>query len=577
MNKKTLICGILTLTIIGIISISGCVQEQDGHQGDWQQGDGVVGQDISEGLGLSFVEGDSGSWHVDILDTGLSPSWFRFDYLSEGSSLRCRQFESLEDAQNNINPLGEAIIDYVEIPLEGYFFGFGDGATKVYIILGISNFPPHDYAIYKYELIPESKQDDMVSVAQAREDIETYRKGDVVLTVIDAQGQPYSEAIVSYTQTNHSFLFTCHNHETDGELDGDYLLVNTIKQAGINSIFQMMNWRFTEQEQEIYDFDEWDSRLRVQDFYEAGLVGIGYSLSFASSVPEFSLVPDYAYSLSFDELKNAVYQYIHETVEYYKDEIKIWNIFNEPTLENALNLNEQQEINVIKESVNAARDVDSEAQIMINVWPPGGDPHSGMYPYDFLQEAIDAGVDFDIIGLEWYYNSYGASFWGGGPFPRLNLTSISEVIDEYSTLDKKLFISEISVPSEPIGKGYWGQAWSEELQAEYLEAIYTIFFSKPQVMGIGWWDVTDAGAFIYYGGLLDEQAQPKQAYYTLQNLINNWTTNGTGVTDDNGELMFRSFGGAYEIIVSDPETGISIQREVVIEEQNDNVFTFVLD
>ena len=145
------------------------------------------------------------------------------------------------------------------------------------------------------------------------------------------------------------------------------------------------------------------------------------------------------------------------------------------------------------------------------------------------------------------------------------------------TLDKKIFISEISIPSEPIGKGYWGQAWSEELQAEYLEAIYTIFFSKPLVMGIGWWDVTDAGAFIYYGGLLDEQAQPKQAYYTLQNLINNWTTNGTGVTDDNGELMFRGFGGAYEIIISDPETGISIQREVVIEEQNDNVFTFVLD
>jgi len=158
MNKKTLICGILTLTIIGIISISGCVQEQDGHQGDWQQGDGVVGQDISEGLGLSFVEGDSGSWHVDILDTGLSPSWFRFDYLSEGSSLRCRQFESLEDAQNNINPLGEAIIDYVEIPLEGYFFGFGDGATKVYIILGISNFPPKGYAIYKYEAVDEEPE-----------------------------------------------------------------------------------------------------------------------------------------------------------------------------------------------------------------------------------------------------------------------------------------------------------------------------------------------------------------------------------------------------------------------------------
>lgn len=420
---------------------------------------------------------------------------------------------------------------------------------------------------------PESREADMVAVAEAREDIEEYRKGDVTLTIVDAQGQPRSGVAVDYTQTKHSFLFGFFNY---GDENAD-VLITPMKQVGLNSAIHIMNWYMQEHERGVYNFDGWENNQEVQDFHQAELIGIGYSLSMTSTVPEFTLVPSYAYSLPFDELKEAVYQYIHETVEYYENKIKIWNVFNEPMVmsTNALDLSEQQEIEIIEEGVRAIRDVDPEAQIMINVWPPGGEL-AYMHPYDFLQDVIDAGVDFDIIGLEWYYNAYGAPYWGGGQFLRRSLASIDEVIDLYSTLGKKLFITEISMPSEDIGQGYWGEPWSEELQAEYLEAAYTIFFSSPQVECISYWDVTDRGAFIYHGGLLDNQNQPKAAYYTLVNLIENWTTTGTGVTDENGQVTFRGFGGTYEVVVSDPETALSMEQEIIIEEQENNVLTLVL-
>lgn len=105
---------------------------------------------------FEFVEGDKKSWVLNPVETEigegvLSPSWFRFEYLSEGSSLRCRQFGSLENARTDIGPLGEAVVGYANAVPGGYLFAFGEGATSVRINLALSNFPPTDYVIYKYE------------------------------------------------------------------------------------------------------------------------------------------------------------------------------------------------------------------------------------------------------------------------------------------------------------------------------------------------------------------------------------------------------------------------------------------
>ena len=60
-------------------------------------------------------------------------------------------------------------------------------------------------------------------------------------------------------------------------------------------------------------------------------------------------------------------------------------------------------------------------------------------------------------------------------------------------------------------------------------------------------------------------------------MIKNWTTNGTAVTDEEGQISFRGFGGTYEVVVNDPETGLSKKQEITVQEQKDNPITIVLD
>ena len=49
-------------------------------------------------------------------------------------------------------------------------------------------------------------------------------------------------------------------------------------------------------------------------------------------------------------------------------------------------------------------------------------------------------------------------------------------------------------------------------------------------------------------------------------MIKNWTTNGTAVTDEEGQISFRGFGGTYEVVVNDPETGLSKKQEIAVQE-----------
>ena len=108
-----------------------------------------------------------------------------------------------------------------------------------------------------------------------------------------------------------------------------------------------------------------------------------------------------------------------------------------------------------------------------------------------------------------------------------------------------------------------------------MRDFYTIAFSKPLVREIGWsYGVSDEDSFIISGGLLDAYLKPKPAYYALQDLINSWTTTGTGKTDDNGEFEFRGFAGDYEVTL-ETTSGQSLKTTVHVYEQQTHEITII--
>ena len=55
-----------------------------------------------------------------------------------------------------------------------------------------------------------------------------------------------------------------------------------------------------------------------------------------------------------------------------------------------------------------------------------------------------------------------------------------------------------------------------------------------------------------FGGLLDENMEPKPTYLALDQLINHeWRTVFEEKTNENGEVKFRGFHGLYEITVNE--------------------------
>ncbi len=419
--------------------------------------------------------------------------------------------------------------------------------------------------------------EDLAALAQAKKDIEEYRKGDVVINVVDGKGHPYLGLRVDYAQTTHSFLFGA----PPGI--GDEKVWSLLKEAGTNYTMVQVSWASVEPASGVYQLGPQRTALtRKYNF-----AGTGRPLIYLHSSNTFT--PDYILRMTFEEFRNAVYPHIFKVVSTYKQDAKRWTVMNEPMWPwgNVLGLTSKQTIEIIKEGSRAIRDAQQDARIEINIPNPGVESW-GTNSYDFLKEAIQSNVDFDTVGLQLYYNGSCYTEWPHpdvsgklSHYPRRTLAEIAGIIDKYSAFGKKIDITEFVVPSSdpPGNQGYWGQPWSQELQAEYLKAAFTLFFSKPQVEAIQYPFSTDSMTtqFIYYGGLFDDKNNPKKSYYALKRLIKSWTTTGWWLTDSEGKVNFRGFGGTYDVTITDPKTGLTWKRETTVKEQETNLVTIVLD
>jgi endo-1,4-beta-xylanase len=140
-----------------------------------------------------------------------------------------------------------------------------------------------------------------------------------------------------------------------------------------------------------------------------------------------------------------------------------------------------------------------------------------------VRGCIDAGVDFDIIGIQFYY--------GGGLLQYCwDMLEVSRILDEYAALGKEIHITELGTPSamgpdpnamitEGNEVGLWHGEWTQATQADWVEQFYKICMSKPAIRGITWWSFSDAvRVFWPHGGLLDKNDEPKQALLRLLEL-----------------------------------------------------------
>jgi GH35 family endo-1,4-beta-xylanase len=248
------------------------------------------------------------------------------------------------------------------------------------------------------------------------------------------------------------------------------------------------------------------------------------------------VTPDWLKKKTYPELLKYVEKHVKEVVSFYKDEVEIWEVVNEMhDWANEVQLNHEQTIELTKLACNVARDTNPSIRLLINNCCPFADyVQKGMWheipakfpqrtPHQFTKQIIEAGVDFDIVGVQVY-------------FVHRTLTEAFQSIERYEEMGKSVQLAEIGSPSYGITQEFieaeedfstkpyeWRRHWDEELQADWLENIFTYAYSKKFIEAANWYDFVDPYGFLKKGGILrSPKGEKKAAFDRLIKLKDKW-------------------------------------------------------
>jgi endo-1,4-beta-xylanase len=236
--------------------------------------------------------------------------------------------------------------------------------------------------------------------------------------------------------------------------------------------------------------------------------------------------PDWLRNKSYDEIRRYVEKHVREVVSHYADSMYAWEVVNEfHDWANECRLTADQIIEVTRLACDVMHDTNPKVKRLINNCAPFAEyvqlrkmteldaPYPQRTPYRFLKQLVDAGVQFDITGIQMYY-------------PYRDLADTYILIEKFSTLGKPIQLTEVGSPSGPSedsinsGKSLisqetysWHRPWDEELQADWMEGMYTLAYSKPYIEAINWYDFVDPFSWIPTGGFLRSPKGEKRAIF----------------------------------------------------------------
>lgn len=240
-----------------------------------------------------------------------------------------------------------------------------------------------------------------------------------------------------------------------------------------------------------------------------------------------SVSPEWMKNKQWAQTEKTCHDLMLEVTERYKGRVVTCEIVNEAhDLSNGLNLTQDQLVRLADVSARAVREADPNVLRVINCTHLWADYASRLTsaglkrrsPYRYLKECIDAGVKFEIVGLQMYY-------------PQFDLLEIDRMLERYASLGKPIHITEMACSSAPgldpnaqrqAATAGWHGPWTEDMQADWIVAAYTLFYSKPYIGAVSYWDLPDIGCFWPYGGMLRGDLSPKPSYTRLQSLIRSW-------------------------------------------------------
>lgn len=253
--------------------------------------------------------------------------------------------------------------------------------------------------------------------------------------------------------------------------------------------------------------------------------------------PYRTVTPDWLRNKSYDEVLKYVEKHAREVVSHYGDGMYAWEIVNEShDWANETQLTPDQITNVTKLACQVAKDTNPNVGRLINnccpfaeyvqlkKWGELDAKYPQRTPHQFMQDLVDNDVEFTITGQQMY-------------FPYRDLADTIILIERLEKFGRPVQLTEVGASSGPskasIENGsleisnepyIWHRNWDENLQAEWLESLYTMAYSKPWIEAVNWYDFVDPYSWIKNGGLIASPGgEKKAAYERILKLKSEWS------------------------------------------------------
>ena len=245
-----------------------------------------------------------------------------------------------------------------------------------------------------------------------------------------------------------------------------------------------------------------------------------------ANVPDWMVIWEH----DFDTLRELAYEFVQKVVSRYRRAISVWNVVAGVQTNTAFVLTFDNMIELTRLLVAQVKTILPTARTLISITHPFGEytarGRGAIAPMFYTDMLSQSGINFDGYGLEIEL---------GVPQPGMfmrDLFQLSGLLDRFSTLGKPLFLTAVGVPGratpdlgdtsegrlDPNAAGRWRRPWDPQLQAEWMEAVYTLALSKPYVESIAWSNLADIHQTLPGGGLLDDMLRPKPVYQRLQQM-----------------------------------------------------------
>jgi endo-1,4-beta-xylanase len=353
--------------------------------------------------------------------------------------------------------------------------------------------------------------------------IEQLRKSNIEIIVINDVNQPVSDVNVQINQIKKSFPFGC--------VMGQSLFKEPQFKTYFADIFKF-NWAVFQNEAKWYyteaygrDYITYRDMNTMLDFCELkGINARGHLIFW----PVEDMVQQWVKDLNDSDLWQAMQQRLDGVVTQALGRFKMWDVCSEMVSGTYFEDRLGDWVNTWM--FQRTRELDPNVNILIDEYCVISCDGWHLEPYKTLiSSLINDGAPINIVGVECY---------NMGEF---NPDTIMARLDSMAEPGLPIWITQLRINETDVN-----------LRAEKLEKVLRTAYSHPAVKGIMQWAFYEENEATPESCLIDKGWNINAAGQRYLDLMAEWETHDSNVTDANGLIKFRGFHGTYEITLTTP-------------------------